>query len=169
MLFGLGSITFVPTLRRALIAAGWVLAAAHRRPIRNRSASALPALRRWHIVLGAVLGAKALQAGLRALHSLVWGGEERRERRRLQAMLRTAIDYKYDRQGGAGAGQLGWRAEVLSRQGFCSRVLSSGPKTVHPAAEQPFFSRLFAPWHPTRCPHPRRAASGLRQRWPWTS
>ncbi|KAL4443669.1 hypothetical protein ABPG75_011406 [Micractinium tetrahymenae] len=79
--------------RRALLAAGWMLAVARRRPTRERRAGALPALRRWHVLLGAVLGTKALQAGLRALHSLIWGGEERRERQRLQAILKTAVDY----------------------------------------------------------------------------
>lgn len=71
-----------------------MLAAARRRPAHEHRAGALPSLRRWHILLGAVLGAKALHAGLRALYSLVWGGEERRERRRLQAILRTAVDYR---------------------------------------------------------------------------
>ncbi|PSC72827.1 Triacylglycerol lipase SDP1 [Micractinium conductrix] len=82
-------------VRRALLAAGWLLGAAKRLPLHaRRFRGPLPfVLRRWHAALAAVLGLKLLRAALRALRTLLFDGHLRHERARLQGLLLAATCY----------------------------------------------------------------------------
>jgi hypothetical protein len=51
-------------------------------------------LRRWHLLLAGLLGAKLLHRVLSALHSLVFNRAERQEKLRLKQAMRLANTYR---------------------------------------------------------------------------
>ena len=68
--------------------AGWWLAG-----LRGRRAGWH--LRRWHLLLAGLLGAKLLHGVLSALHSLVFNRAERQEKLRLKQVMRLANTYRW--------------------------------------------------------------------------
>ena len=74
--------------RRVLQAAGWWLAGL-------RSGRPVWHLRRWHLLLAGLLGAKLLHKVLSAVHSLIFSRAERQEKLRLKQVMRQAATYRW--------------------------------------------------------------------------
>ena len=117
--------------RHVLLAAGWLAASAARR----RRALTLErwrpfTLRRWHLLAGGLLGLKLLRLGLAALRGLLFRGEERRERARLQRQMRQAATY-------GRAGRRAWRLQAwLAIQRRVTACLGNDSSCITAAATQ---------------------------------
>ncbi len=77
-----------------LLAAGWLAAGASRRRPSTLERWRAFSLRRWHLLLGGLLGYKLLRLGLSVLRGLLFHSAERRERAQLRQQIAQASTYR---------------------------------------------------------------------------
>lgn len=87
------------TLRRVLLAAGWLAAGAARRRSSTLEGWRAFTLRRWHLLLGGLVGLKMLRLGLATLKGLLFQRQERRERAQLRQQILQASSYRCVQRG----------------------------------------------------------------------